>query len=368
MLAVMTSLTACNASSPKTDPTPPGACNQLAAAGTWESISPPAVSLEATFKTPAGDNFGDHSFAIDPQNSAIVYLGTSAQGIYKSTDCGSTWTHINTGRNAAELDGGRQWNFLIDPIDPNVLYTNSGYGTAAAYKSTNGGVDWDLFVDPAYSKALQFGSFVHMITLDPSDHLHLIVTPHFACDPGQGPGGLPKTDRCLLETKDAGATWRIVENTPSAGEGQGQWMVDSMTWFWAASFDGLWRTTNGGVSWDHVYTGGYATMGWFSPDHNAHLYTGGVFNVLGSTDGNTWTQIDKSPGIEWVTGDATTLYGSRNGFYQTASVSDPTAWTMLPTPFSDPANVLGWGLKYDADHHLLYSLNSRSGFWRMVTR
>jgi hypothetical protein len=49
-------------------------------------------------------------------------------------------------------------------------------------------------------------------------------------------------------------------------------------------------------------------------------------------------------------------------------VSDLTKWTALPKPaFPYPDYVLTWGLTYDPDHRLLYSVNSRNGFWRIVT-
>jgi hypothetical protein len=33
---------------------------------------------------------------IDPVNSGTVYVGVKGFGIYKSTDCGATWTKLNT--------------------------------------------------------------------------------------------------------------------------------------------------------------------------------------------------------------------------------------------------------------------------------
>ncbi len=343
-----------------------GACDALGPAGKWEEITPSAVSLDPNFQTPAGTNFGDHSVVIDPQNRAHVYLGTSAQGIYESKDCGATWKKINTGRNADMIDGGRQWTFVIDPVDPRILYVNSGYGHDNAWKSTNGGVDWDLFIDPAYAKALQFGGFVHQISMDPTDPRHLIVTPHFECEPGQGPGGLPHTKACLLETTDAGATWKIREGTPGSGEGAGQWMIDSKVWYWAEGFPGLWRTENGGESWQHVYTGGYATSSGFHLP-NGPYYTGGVFGVLASDDGKSWSTLKDAPGVDFLVGDATNLYGARGAGYWSTSATNPTTWTRLPSPpFADPNTVRGWGIRYDPDHRLLYSLNSTGGFWRMV--
>ncbi len=56
----------------------------------WENVTPPGLNLMGSFKTPAGDNFGAHAFVVNPQDNATVYLGSSAQGIFKTTDCGST--------------------------------------------------------------------------------------------------------------------------------------------------------------------------------------------------------------------------------------------------------------------------------------
>ena len=134
-------------------------CESLAPGGEWENITPSDVSLDPAFDTPAGENYGVHSFVIDPTNTANVFLGTSAQGIYKTSNCGATWSKVNTVENADIIDGGRQWTFVIDPSDPQTMYTNTGYGASNAWKSTNGGTDWKQLVDPAYAAALQaFGT------------------------------------------------------------------------------------------------------------------------------------------------------------------------------------------------------------------
>ena len=118
----------------------PGTCTGLAAPGTWEQITPPEAL--AQFPGPGNCRYGTGSFVVDPSTDA-VYLGTCNMGIWKTTDCGSTWVHINTGTNGKTLDTGRQWTFAIDPVDPRVLYTNSGYGAMSngAFKSIDGGVE-----------------------------------------------------------------------------------------------------------------------------------------------------------------------------------------------------------------------------------
>lgn len=341
-------------------------CDALPAAGTWEHITPLEVDLGEAFQTPAGENYGVHSFVIDPQDTARVWLGTSAQGIFVTDDCGASWTHVDTGTNAEVMDGGRQWTFVIDPSDPDILYTNTGYGALGAWKSTNGGVDWNPLVDAPWLSALQFGGFVQFIRMDPTDPQHLLVTPHFECEVGVV-DGQPTDTACMLETMDAGATWRILEGTPPAGESASQKMIDGSTWFWAEGFGGLWRTVDGGASWQHVYDEGYATAT-IVPAADGSWLTGGVFSILRSTDeGASWAAIPDSPGSDVLTGDDELLFSSRNGFYARAAADDPTTWTAMPTPtFPSPEYVVTWDLRYDPDHRILYSLNSRNGFWRIV--
>jgi hypothetical protein len=341
-------------------------CNQLSAAGMWENITPGDVNLDPGFQTPAGTNYGAHSVGVDRQNSGTVYLGTSAQGIYKTTDCGATWAHINTGRNGDKLDSGRQWFFVVDPIDSQILYTNAGYGQNNAWKSTNGGVDWDPLVSDDYVKALQFGGFVHLVALDPTNHNHLVVTPHFECEVG-AVNGLPKTKNCLLETMDAGATWTIREGKPPGGEGGGIWMDDSKLWFFSVGSDGLWRTGDGGDSWQHVYTGGYAGLGDWKLS-NGKRYLGGVFNLLESSDdGANWDAIPGSPGVNFIAGTADTMLLVRDTSYYSASVSDLSTWNQLSSP-PVPAGIQAWFIGYDPDHHVLYSVDGTAGFWRMVVK
>ena len=54
--------------------------------------------------------FGTTDFVIDPTNSGTVYLGTSSLGIWKTTNCGSSWVHINTGNYGTDVNGGGQFS------------------------------------------------------------------------------------------------------------------------------------------------------------------------------------------------------------------------------------------------------------------
>src|SRR5262245_41648147 len=81
-----------------------GTCDALPAAGVFENITPPTVwdTITAHLDDGVGScpRTGVHSLAVDPMHSGTVYIGTCQMGVWRSDDCGATWTKINTGRNA----------------------------------------------------------------------------------------------------------------------------------------------------------------------------------------------------------------------------------------------------------------------------
>jgi len=327
-------------------------CDRLTTVGEWEDITPPGVDFT-------------QDFVIDPVNLGTVYLGGGQGfGIWKSTDCGSHWTKVNTGEKGDEIDGGGHWTLAIDHVNPDVLYTANGYGTNGVFKSTNAGVDWAQVLSTEAAAALQFGGFVERITLDPSNHEHILVSPHFNCENGHG--------HCLVESTDAGATWKILDNAPAVSEDSGQVMINSNLWFYASTWgDGLWRTSNAGKSWDNVH-GGNPTDSFYIADDGTFWTTSLSEGVIKSTDqGVTWSVIPDSPHVRALVGDGTTLFVSNRNEgtpykpYLSAPESDPTKWATLESPLLPRG---GWVIHLDRQHNVLYSSTESNGFWRVKTK
>jgi hypothetical protein len=336
-------------------------CDALPEPGTWEEITPPGVALD-------DGEYGTNMFVMNPQDTSVVTLGTSKQGVWRTTDCGSSWTKMNTGTNGTSLDQGRQWSMVIDPVNPDTIYTVTGYGPNGVWKTTNGGVDWNEIVPQDVLSAFESGGFTHLVNIDPTDPLHLTVSPHFSCLGEHAPN-------CLIETTDGGATWAILDDSPPAGEGSGRAMLDYDTWLWSKGFDGLYRTSNRGESWTLVGGQEGYSRNSFRRAPDGTIYNPAAFDIKASTDdGMSWYKVENSPGTEVLTVSTKRIWASAGACVAKAdeprqpisyaSVDDPTTWTELPGP--NPG--LDWGgdhLEYDADHGLLYISACRSGFWRV---
>jgi hypothetical protein len=351
-----------------------GMCPNLPAPGVWQETTPQAVRAAVE----AGTNpYGAEALAVDPSNTGTAYFGTDAMGIWKSTDCGGTWSHVNTGTNGAALDSGMQWSLVVDPKAPAVLYANSGYGNASngAWKSTNGGVDWQRIwppSDPTLASVVQY-NFVHKIRVDPTNHLHLLLSFHAPCSP-------PYTIACIGQSLDGGATWEIVNGDSSWGYSGGEdetiWFLDdSDSWLWGSPSNGLWSTADGGGSWTLINSswGGH-NGGQLYRAADGTFYLAAPPGLLRRGSAGDWSLLtDVGSLMIGITGDGTTMYASRGPYpqsppiypYFTSLEADGTAWSSLASPSLSNG---GYELGYDRPHHVLYASSFGAGFWRVVTQ
>ena len=78
------------------------------------------------------------SLVIDPGDPAVLYLGTDGRGVFKTTDAAETWRAIN---NGLEGTAQRIFSFAIDPQDSRRLFIGT---QGAVYLSRNGGSIWEI--------------------------------------------------------------------------------------------------------------------------------------------------------------------------------------------------------------------------------
>jgi len=335
-------------------------CTNLPQAGVWQSITPFSAG------GPAYGEGWSEAMSIDPFDTAVVWLTTGYRGIYKSTDCGKTFAHVNTGRNAATFERGNHISMLVDPVDRGVIYVANIHDSIGLWKSTNGGVDWDSLF-PMGSEVYQVvWGYAMSVAMDPSDHKHLMVAFHDNCK-------APYAPACEAETTDAGATWRLIKIPfPGWQEGSGSWIIDATTSLYAGT--GLFLTTDRGVSWKDV--GPQSGMAFGSGEREIHpiprgpdgtYYIASNQGIIKSADAHTWTLIPNSGGglVSFASGDGqfiTSAEYTKNS-YRVAKWSNPTVWTTFAPP---PVDQGGSYLGYDAVHKVLYSSNFGGGLFRIV--
>ncbi|HWB82237.1 MAG TPA: hypothetical protein VG755_45045 [Nannocystaceae bacterium] len=349
-----------------------GECDALAGEGVFEDITPAEVA--AGFGV-VQDGGGAFAFAVDPINQGTVYLGTVRQKVWKSTDCGASWVHIATGTNGEAVDSGMNWTFAVDPIEPEVVYTNAGYGAMGngLFKSQNGGVDWDVVWPPAEQPELSAAftyNFANVIAIDPADHQHVLLTFHESCLP-------PHTSTCIAESFDAGASWVLHDGEPewNGNEGQVIFFLDGPgIWLWGSQTNGFWRSGDSGASWEAIEG---MTTSHLQGSQLLHSPAGtwlvaGADAIWRSADGtaDSWSPIaDTGPILGGLISDGTSLYASNcyfGGFCEQArylkSTDDGLSWQDMDVP----PLAMGGSFGYDPGHGVLYSSNGASGFWRVV--
>lgn len=107
----------------------------------WENWTPLYEGLKYT---------SVYSLALDPDNSDILYAGTAPAAVFKSTDQGRTWSHLE---NHRQVEGSDNWSFgqppytprvnslLRHPTRPDCLFTSVQDGGVVA--SFDGGATWE---------------------------------------------------------------------------------------------------------------------------------------------------------------------------------------------------------------------------------
>ena len=119
-------------------------CPALPGKGVWEDITP------TNERGLDGVVYNSQALLLDPFDASTLWLGTARpnpamadarSGLFKSSDCGATWAHVDTGENADSLDRSSLWSMAIDPVDRGVMYTVGANGALGLFKSTNAKID-----------------------------------------------------------------------------------------------------------------------------------------------------------------------------------------------------------------------------------
>jgi hypothetical protein len=351
---------------------PVGKCDNLPAPGMWQDVTPPGKSSR-----PAVNGTVGAAIIVDPLDPRTVWLGTGGENdeIWRSVDCGATWKQVNTGpggvgdgKTVGGVGDGAQWSMQVDPVEPGVLYATSGYGAQSLWKTADGGQSWtDVLKGSEYDTHADY-RFVNNVSLDPTDHLHVVVSTHGGCSEPYGPS-------CIGETKDGGKTWRVLKAPEGWAEGGGLVLVKGGLWIWCGS--SLMVTTDAGANWkpDALNSGGSCeaeyTIRSFVPAANGNYYLGSRSGVLRSADGEKWEHVAGTSGLMVMIAQGSKQVFAANQWQpsiKAASLAADTTWADLPAPAQISQGSDGGVpfLAFDDAHGVLYASMFSGGVARMV--
>ncbi len=283
-----------------------------AAGGVFKSTDS-GLTWTAIFDDQGSPSIG--ALAIHPSDPNILYVGTGeanssgdsypGTGVYKTTDAGSTWTHLG-------LDQSRHiGRIVIDPVEPQKVYVaalGTLFGTnpdRGVYRSTDGGTSWTqvLFVSDSTGAV--------DIAINPSDPnvLYAAMWERIRSPERRRAGGF---ESGIHKTTDGGLTWNLLTNglppsAPDVGRIGLAVAVSSPSTVYAIYADhpgyfmGVYKSTDSGGYWfrvnDSALTWLYSSFGWYfgnirvDPTDPDKVFALGVPLYLSTDGGDSWSEV-----------------------------------------------------------------------------
>ncbi len=208
---------------------------------------------------------------------------TSSNGSWSFVGPGSAY---NNNPSAGLLGLGRVDRMAFHPTDPNIIYVGTPAG--GLWKTTNGGISWTSL--SSYIPSLGISGIVvdhtnpntiYVLTGDGDSYVSNYFVVLF---------GYIRLSVGMMVSHDAGVTWQATGQM-SANEFCGYRLVqnpNNSDMLYAATSDGLYRTLDGGTSWTQVQSGRFYDIE-FKPGSSSVMYASGQGTFVYSLNaGTTW--------------------------------------------------------------------------------
>jgi photosystem II stability/assembly factor-like uncharacterized protein len=232
------------------------------------ALSLPALAAADTTANPAASGLqwrgigpfrGGRAVSVTgvPGQPNTFYMGAAGGGVWRTVDAGQRWTPILDDAGTGSIGA-----VAVSPSNPDVIYVGTGEGALrgdmtngmGVFKSADGGKSW---AHVGLTDTRQIGTII----VDPNN-------PQIALVAAIGHAFGPNTERGVFRTTDGGASWTKVlykdENTgaidvtfdphDSKIVWAALWTVRRQPWNFSSGGpgSGLYRSSDGGVTWAHV--------------------------------------------------------------------------------------------------------------------
>lgn len=215
-------------------------------------------------------DFSIHEMVFDPVDRNIVWIGTEANGLYKTTDGGEIW-------QPTILNQGKYTTISINPDNPTVMYSANG---SNIIKSVDSGEDWDI----VYTDTT--GATISNVAVDNYKTSSILATT--------------STGR-VLKSLDYGNNWYVLYVSKS-GKNITQLVInpsDTRTIYIVMQDNGFEKTTDGGETWTEIkkelkpWPDSYFINDFIlAPSDPSVIYIATNYGLLTSSDGGTsWKEV-----------------------------------------------------------------------------
>ena len=185
-----------------------------------------------------------------------AYLGTADGGVWKTTDDGASWKPVFDSEPTLAIGA-----VAVDPTNPDVVYAGTGDANwqlqggqnllgDGIYRSTNGGTTWTRSNIPFASGYMGGGCGVESLAVDPTA-TNILLAAVFC------PGTSSSSATAIIRSTDSGASWTPVGPVVGGNEDQAPMLApdpaDPTVWFATISatggLAGIWKSTDSGATW-----------------------------------------------------------------------------------------------------------------------
>jgi photosystem II stability/assembly factor-like uncharacterized protein len=274
-----------------------------------------------------------------PGQPNVFYVAQVDGGVWKSDDYGRTWNPIFDSQPTQSIGA-----IAVAPSDPNVVYAASGEGLRrpdlsvgdGIYKSTDAGKTWQHL-------GLSDGQQIPALAIDPHDpnRVYAAVLGH--------PYG-PNEERGIYRSTDGGVTWKqVLAKGPDTGGSQvildpgnanvvyaAMWECRLGPWEdgneYEGTHGGLFKSTDGGDTWQQLTKG--------LPENLAQIQ----IDIAASDPNRLYASTSTTQQGAYATGSGLGLYRSDNAGASWYKVTDDPRPALkigggdLPVPRVDPKN------------------------------
>ena len=310
--------------------------------GIWKTTSGGVTWFPVFDQEKSVDSVG--AIQVAPSNADIVYAGAGdpisgslGNGMWKSTDAGTTWKHIGL-EDTVKID-----SIVVDPTDPNLVLASALGDTTrkggGVWRSTDGGQTWtNTLKTPDYDgvRDLQYAYDAPNVMLAATQGTN---DGRGGAAGGRGGAQARSKPAQLFKSTDKGVTWTQIKIPPFEGrialalamqtKGQRFYIVGNAI----ENGSGLYRSDDGGATWQHMAgkdtriangQGAYSSGVFVDSQNPDVLYTMSTAMYRSTDGGVTFAPFKGAPGGEdyhklWI--DPTNGHRMLVGADQGASVT-----------------------------------------------